>query len=360
MRKIFCAALCLIFICVTINAIDLSAQSAILYDCINGNVIYQKNAEERSLIASTTKIMTALVAAEIYDIEQSVEILPEWCGVEGSSMYLSAGETLTVKDLLYGLMLMSGNDAAQALASIYSGDSTDFVEKMNDKASMLGLSDTKFSNPSGLDEDDHYSSAADLAKLAQYALKNDIIAEICATKQTEAAGRFMSNHNKILFTVPGAIGVKTGYTDQAGRCLVSAVERNGRMLIAVTLDAPDDWNDHEKLYDMGFFDMRVRDIVKAGLVGYANIAGNGQVKLYIEDDIKYCLTPDEIDRIDVTLKGDRIVYGSHKKGDKYGEITVTLDGALICRRDVYFSQDITQECAKPSLWERIKGVFALG
>ena len=228
----------------------------------------------------------------------------------------------------------------------------------------MGLSDTHFENPHGLDGESHYTTAYELGVIASYALQNDLFARVAKTKNYTFAGdgitRTLTNHNRMLVSYSGAVGVKTGFTKATGRCLVSAVERNGRMLIAVTLDAPDDWNDHEKLYDMGFFDMRVRDIVKAGLVGYANIAGNGQVKLYIEDDIKYCLTPDEIDRIDVTLKGDRIVYGSHKKGDKYGEITVTLDGALICRRDVYFSQDITQKCAKPSLWERIKGVFALG
>ena len=170
----------------------------------------------------------------------------------------------------------------------------------------------------------------------------------------------MSNHNKLLFTIPDACGVKTGYTDEAGRCLVSAVERNGRKLIAVTLNAPDDWKDHEKLFDTGFYDMRMRDIIKAGTVGYANVAGNGQVMLHISNDIKFCLTPDEVDRVEISLKGDRIVYGSHKAGDKYGEITVILDGAVICNEPVYYRQDIQQQSAKPSFWERLKGIFVLG
>ena len=359
MRKIVCIIGCILLACINSHALDLSAKSAILFDCTTGNVVYEKNADERSLIASTTKIMTAVVAAENYDINQTVQILPEWCGAEGSSMYLAAGESVTVKELLYGLMLMSGNDAAQALSCIYSGISADFVELMNNKALELGLSDTRFSNPSGLDEDDHYSTAKDLAMLAGYALSNDTIASVCATKQTEAAGRFMSNHNKLLFTIPGACGVKTGYTDEAGRCLVSAVERNGRMLIAVTLNAPDDWNDHEKLYDMGFYDMRVRDIIKAGTVGYANIASGGQVKLHIAEDIKYCLTAAEIDRIDVSLKGDRIVYGGHNAGDKYGDIIVTLDGTVICQKAVYYSEDIEECSVKPTFWDRIKDFFTL-
>lgn len=357
MRKILCFAAVLFLAATKVFALDVSAQSAILYDCTTGTVLYEMNSNRRSLIASTTKIMTALVAAELYDMDQSVVIKPEWCGAEGSSMYLTAGETVTVKDLLYGLMLMSGNDAAQAIACLYTGDSADFVELMNAKAQQLGLNDTHFSNPSGLDADDHYSTSADLARLSCAALKNEIFASVCGTRQVEAANRFMTNHNKLLFLIPGASGVKTGYTDSAGRCLVSAVERDGRMLVAVTLDAPDDWNDHEKLYDMGFYDMRVRNIIKEGTVGYAYAAGKGSVKLHTSRDITYCLTAQEIDRLEVTLKGDRIVYGGRKAGDTYGEITIKLDGVVICTEPVYFSEDIEEEAPQPTLWEKIKGIF---
>ncbi len=361
MRKIVCLAAALLLAASNVFAADVtvSAQSAILYDCTTGKVIYEKQVDEHCLIASTTKIMTGLLAAELYNLEQSVVIDAKWCGAEGSSMYLTAGETVTVKDLLYGLMLMSGNDAALALSCIYSGDSSDFVELMNRKAAELGLRDTHFSNPSGLDEDDHYSTARDMARLAHYALNNPTFAAVCATRQIETAGRFMTNHNKLLFLIPGAAGVKTGYTDEAGRCLVSAVERDGRKLIAVTFDAPDDWNDHEKLYDMGFYDMRVRNIIKSGMVGYAYAAGKGMVELRIDNDIRFCLTAEEIDRLDIRLTGDRIVYGCRNAGDVYGEITIRLDGAVICREPVYFCEDIEEELPKQTFWDKIKGIFTL-
>lgn len=232
---------------------SVSAKSAILYDCTASRVLLEKNADEKSLIASTTKIMTALVVAENCNEADPVRIPPEAVGIEGSSMYLKEGEVLSVQDLLYGLMLQSGNDAAVALA-IYCGGSVEgFVDLMNEKAKELSLTQTHFANPNGLDHDDNYSTARDMAVLTQYALENPVFAELVDTKTaTVGGGRCLTNHNKLLWRYDGCIGVKTGFTRAAGRILVSAAERNGRRLVVVTIGAPDDWNDHAKLLDYGF------------------------------------------------------------------------------------------------------------
>lgn len=232
---------------------SISARSAIVYDCTGQSVLYERAADTRSLIASTTKIMTALVVAEHCDLSETVQIPTEAVGVEGSSLYLKAGEVLTVQELLYGLMLQSGNDAAVALAIHCSQSVEGFAARMNEKARELKLTGTHFDNPNGLDDENNYSTARDLALLTFHALENPIFSEVVCTKTvTISGGRQLTNHNKLLWRYDGCIGVKTGYTMAAGRILVSAAERGGRRLIVVTIGAPDDWNDHAKLLDYGF------------------------------------------------------------------------------------------------------------
>ncbi len=232
---------------------SVSAQSAILYDCTASRVLYEKNADKKALIASTTKIMTGLLIAEQCDLDEDVSIPEEAVGVEGSSLYLKNGEVLSVGDLLYGLMLQSGNDAAVALAIHCGGSVEAFVSMMNEKADELHLSGAHFANPNGLDDEGNYATARDLALLTQYALENETFAEVVSTKTATLGGnRAVTNHNKLLWRYDGCIGVKTGFTRAAGRILVSAAERDGRRLVAVTIGAPDDWNDHTKLLDYGF------------------------------------------------------------------------------------------------------------
>ncbi|MBE6984244.1 MAG: D-alanyl-D-alanine carboxypeptidase [Ruminococcaceae bacterium] len=229
-----------------------SARSCILIDADTDRVIYENCADTRSLIASTTKIMTAMVVLEHQPLNKTFIIPPEATNIEGSSMYLKAGECLTVEELLYGMMLHSGNDAAIALALLTAGNVEEFVVLMNLKAQKLGLKQTHFENPNGLDGDQHYSTARDLAKLTQYALQNEDFCRIVSTKSIQAAGRSLRNHNRLLWLCDGCIGVKTGYTKAAGRILVSAARRNGRCLIAVTICDGNDWQDHLRLYDYGF------------------------------------------------------------------------------------------------------------
>lgn len=243
---IMTAALCAL----PANAVEVSALSAVLMDADSGEVLYEKAPHTKMLIASTTKIMTALVALDCASLRDTVKVLPTHM-VEGSSMYLKVGETVTVEELLYGLLLCSGNDAALALADACGGLDL-FVEKMNEKAAQLGMVDTSFENPNGLDGEKHYSTAYDMALLACHAMEDPTLRRICSTKSATVGDRTMENHNKLLHQLEGCIGLKTGYTKAAGRTLVSCVERDGRRLVAVTLCDGNDWADHGNLYEMGF------------------------------------------------------------------------------------------------------------
>ena len=231
---------------------QVSAKSAALLDGTTGECLYVKNGEQRALIASTTKIMTGLLVCEAGELDRTVTVPDAAVGLEGSSMYLKKDETLTRRDLLYGMMLHSGNDAALTLAISVSGSEGAFVRQMNLRARALGLTQTHFANPHGLDSGENYSTALDLAHLAQAALQNAQLRAVVSTKTAVCAGRTLTNHNKLLWRYDGCIGVKTGYTRHAGRILVSAAERDGRMLIAVTISDPDDWRDHTALLDYGF------------------------------------------------------------------------------------------------------------
>ena len=231
---------------------QVSAKSAALLDGTTGEFLYEKNGDQRALIASTTKIMTGLLVCEAGDLGRTVTVPETAAGTEGSSMYLKSGETLTRRELLYGMMLHSGNDAALTLAISVSGSEAAFVRQMNRRACALNLTQTHFANPHGLDSGENYSTALDLARLAQAALQNEQFRAVVSTKTITCAGRTLTNHNKLLWRYDGCIGVKTGYTRHAGRILVSAAERGGRMLIAVTISDPDDWRDHVSLLDYGF------------------------------------------------------------------------------------------------------------
>lgn len=238
---------------VQVNAVSTSAKSAILMEAESGRVLYEENAHEERLIASITKLLTALVAVESeIPLQDFVEITAEVCKVEGSSLYLTEGEEITFEALLYGMLLHSGNDAATAIALHCGGTVEGFVELMNKKAVDLGLSHSSFENPHGLNGDNHYSSAYDMAVIAQACLENEVVAKMVATQQISLSGRTFTNKNKLLSTYEGCIGMKTGYTELAGRTLVSAATRDGMTLICVTLDDGNDWIDHSSLFDYGF------------------------------------------------------------------------------------------------------------
>jgi len=237
---------------------QISAQSAVLLRADTGEILYKHNADAVRPMASTTKIMTALVALELLSPETPVKIPPEAVGIEGSSIYLTEGEILTLEELLYALMLSSANDAAVAIAVACSGSVDTFAERMNQKAKDLGLANTHFTNPHGLDDPNHHTTAYELGLIAREALSHDSLKAIISTKRKtiphngDDGVRLLLNHNKLLASYDGAVGVKTGFTKKSGRCLVSAASREGITLIAVTLNAPDDWHDHTALLDYGF------------------------------------------------------------------------------------------------------------
>lgn len=231
-----------------------SAASAVLMDGETGRILYANNENEPRAIASITKLMTALVAAEWAqgDLSRTVTIRQKWTGIEGTSLYLRAGEKLTLETLLYGLLLHSGNDAAVALAASCAGDVETFVGWMNQRAQDLGMTNTHFSDPNGLGDENHYSTALDMARLGAACLQNPTVAKITATRSITLEGRSFTNHNKLLWLYPGCTGMKTGYTRQAGRTLVSSAEKEGQTLVCVTLNDRNDWTDHQALLDYGF------------------------------------------------------------------------------------------------------------
>nr|WP_246333982.1 D-alanyl-D-alanine carboxypeptidase family protein [Thermoactinomyces mirandus] len=248
------------------------AKAAILFDASSGRVLYEKNADNPMLIASLTKIMTAIVAIENGDLNERVTVSPNAEGVEGSSIYLKAGEKIPLHTLLYGLMLRSGNDAATAIAEHIGGSVEGFVYLMNEKAAYLGLEHTHFANPHGLDHPEHYSSAKDLAILTAYALKNPVFQEIVKTEVKtvywpgEKWKRKFYNKNKMLRFYKWADGVKTGFTKKARRTLVSSATKDGHQLITVTLNDGDDWKDSMVMLEYGFNHYDLVSVLKKGQV----------------------------------------------------------------------------------------------
>ena len=232
------------------EAVEVSATAAVLLDADTGQVLYEKNGDQRMLIASTTKIMTALVVLEQASLDDTITVTQAHMA-EGSSMYLKPGETVRVEELLYGLLLCSGNDAALALTEC-AGGAAPFVALMNEKAAALGMAHTSFANPNGLDAEGHYSTARDMAALAAAAMDDPTFRRLCSSRRVTIGQRTMENHNRLLRQVEGCVGLKTGYTKAAGRTLVSCAERNGSRLVVVTLRDGDDWADHAALYEYGF------------------------------------------------------------------------------------------------------------
>lgn len=339
------------------EASAVSAKSAVLLDANTGRVLYEKNVTDRALIASTTKIMTALIVCEQCNVLDRMEIPQEAVGIEGSSMYLKEGEILTIQELLYGMMLRSGNDAATALAIYCGGTVEGFSELMNDKARKLGMYDTHFSNPHGLDSPDHYSTAFDLAILASYAMKNPIFQRTVSTKSMKIGQRYLVNHNKLLWKIDGADGVKTGYTKAAGRILVSSAIRDGRRLVAVTVNAPDDWNDHAVLLESGFRNFHVQSVVNSGEVldTIAVIGGtDGEVDLIAAEDFSYPLRDDE--KITLCVPSKRFIYAPVKEGDSAGFVYACLDGVTVGKIPVIYGNTVeTEKLPQRSFWERLFG-----
>ncbi len=339
------------------EAMAMSARKAILMDATTGRVLYEKDADSRSLVASTTKIMTALVVCEQCNVLDRMKIPKEAVGIEGSSMYLKEGEVLTIQELLYGLMLHSGNDAAVALAIYCGGTVEGFAELMNDKARLLGMTGTHFENPNGLDSPGHYSTARDLAVLTCYAMKNPIFAKTVSTKTVTVGNRSLRNHNKLLWQVEGADGVKTGYTKAAGRLLVSSAVRSGRRLVAVTIDDGNDWADHAKLLNEGFSKYEIQDIVIQGQrLGEVDVFGGtaNRVSVMAAEGFSYALSGDE--KPHIVLSGPGFVYAPTVQGQEAGFAYICIDDKTIGKIPVVYETTVEQFVPrKKGFWERLFG-----
>jgi serine-type D-Ala-D-Ala carboxypeptidase (penicillin-binding protein 5/6) len=340
---------------------EVSARSAALLDVASGRLLYEKDAHRRMPIASVTKIMTAIVAIEHGNLSEKVTVSSRAEGVEGSSIYLKAGERIPLEHLLYGLMLRSGNDAAVAIAEHVGGSVEGFVYMMNEKAEYLGLSDTHFANPHGLDHPDHYSTAADLARLAAYAMKNPVFREIVSTEVKtvpwpgEKWHRKWYNKNKMLRFYRWADGVKTGYTKKARRTLVSSANRDGRRLVSVTLNAPDDWNDSMRLFEFGFQEFSPVQLVKKGQAfDWARVADEeGRVlQAVAASEFVYPLSEDERQQIRlepvVTHPLDRV----GREGKMVGNVRIYLGDELIGTVPL-----LTRYGEEPSVWRLLPSVL---
>lgn len=332
-----------------------SAQSVVLIHADTGQALYSKNADTRMLIASTTKIMTALVVIEHCDPDETVEILPEYTRVEGSSMYLKAGENYTVRDLLYGMLLVSGNDAATALACHCGGSIADFVELMNAKARELGLSGSSFANPHGLDADTHYSTAEDLAVITREAMANPLFAEIVGTKSYSACGQTYVNHNKLLWNYEGTLGVKTGYTMAAGRSLVSCAERDGLRLICVTLSDPDDWDDHMALYNWAFSTYAYQSVLPLSAISEIPVVSGVKASVGVRAAQNQPILVEKGVSLDLAIELPGFVYAGVREGECAGRVFVKANGAVVAEFPLLYCESVpVADSARLTAWERLK------
>ncbi len=323
-----------VLLCAGDSAMAYSASAYAVLAADTGVLLDAARENQRLPMASTTKIMTGLLAAEEPDIDRVITVPASCAGVEGSSMYLQAGEKLPLRDVLYGLMLCSGNDAAECIAAVCGGREA-FVARMNARAAQLGLEDTHFDNPSGLDGETHYTTAHELAKLAAAALQNETFAEVVASKSYTSGTRTMVNHNKMLRLYDGAVGVKTGFTKTAGRCLVSAAQRDGRTVIAVTLNDGNDWNDHARMLDAAFADMHTEQWA---------LAGDAAVKIPVQTGTKKTVDAVYADDLsDTLLAGEQaelqiscapFLYAPVTQGTVCGYARVVCGDVVLCETEL--------------------------
>lgn len=344
--------------CVNCNAVENSAVSAIVINADTFSVIFSKNAETRMPMASTTKIMTALILAEQNTPQKTVSTTKEMVYVEGSSMGLKVGDTVTYEDLLYGIMLPSGNDAANTAALAISGSIKSFAELMNQKAKSFGLHNTNFVTPSGLDAENHFTTAYDLAVITAYALRNENFLKVASTKnkQVTISGNkvALQNHNKLLKMYEGAIGVKTGYTKRSGRCLVSAAKRGNTTLIAVTLNDKNDWQDHIALLDYGFSKTEETVIIPQ-VNKYLPLLSSPQMSIELQFEPLEIGANNEDITYEVFLP--QVVSAPIEKGDIIGLTKFFANGRHITTKNIIAKYTYKSEIINANFFDRLANVY---
>lgn len=346
-------------------SVNVSAQSAVLMCVNNGEILFSRNADKQLSMASTTKIMTSLLALEAAAPETEITVTKDMVSVEGTSMGLLPGDSVSLKELVYGMLLQSGNDAANTVAYVLGGSPEGFAKLMNERAAQIGMKNSNFVTASGLDDESHYSTAYDMALLACECIKNPEFKAICSQKTARLTygnppyARTLTNHNKLLWKSEDVIGIKTGFTKKSGRCLVSAAERNGVTLVAVTLNAPDDWNDHLSMIEYGFSQCKGIELVCDLSNVRLNVAGGvkNNVSVELSDNPEWLA--DENCYVHLLIKP--IVYAPVKKGDIVGTaVFISEDNSVIDEIPVLASEnigfkkaEIIQERTEESLFSKM-------
>lgn len=359
MKKTVAILLCCVLLLTGFSvsaAPSVSSVSAVIYVPETGEILWQKDGNTPRPMASTTKLMTALLGAQLLELDREITMPKEAVLVEGSSLGLKGGDRITVRDLLTGMLLESGNDAANVVALTVDDSLEAFARRMNEKAAALGMTDSGFVTPSGLDAVGHQASAADMAKLAAAVLEDPFLAEVCATKQTQISfgsppvKHTVTNHNKLLTKMSDCIGLKTGFTTKAGRCLVSAAKRDGITLIVVTLNGHDYWNDHQALYDYGFSQVK-RATLPAVAVPPLPIAGGVQdrVGLVCDPLCPPIVSADDTSTFVAHTELPAFVLAPVEKGEIIGRVCFETDTGL-CYTTPLRAAEAVKERPVSSVW----------
>lgn len=348
MKKITTVFLVILFaLNLGIKADALSAKAAVVINGDTGEILFSKNADSRLPMASTTKIMTALLLCENADLNETIVTTREMVTVEGSSMGLTVGDTVSYHDLLYGMMLASGNDAANTTAIAISGSTQKFVELMNKKAFELGLKDTHFETPSGLDGKEHYTTAYELALIAKYALENEDFSKAASSKSATLCygnppyKRTLTNHNRLLKSYDDVIGVKTGFTKKSGRCLVTASKKDGKFVIAVTLNDPNDWADHRALLDLGLASLQTVEVSPDQNKFKISVQNGTQKDIEVEISSKR-FSLKETNDLKAEISVPQFVYAPINKGEVIGKVYYYSSDNLILAENITSPVNIKQ------------------
>ena len=377
MKKVICVFICAVFILCTAvpvcareeqatETVKTSAAAFVLYCPQNGSIILSKNENERKKPASTTKLLTSLITLEYAARGNSKVTFTEKMTAEGSSMYLEYGDTVKLSDLAAGMMMCSGNDAANAAAIAISGSYEKFSGIMNSRAQSIGMKNSHFVTPSGLDDDNHYTTAYDMALLMGEVLRNKQLAELISQKSATVdfikpeKHMTYTNHNRLLSMYGYCIGGKTGYTDAAGRCLVTAARRDNLTLICVTLDDKNDWKDHTALYDYGFSKLGCyRDSQFSAEIPAAG-GETDTVTVSADNPCELVVSKGSESKIKRVVRLDSFLFAPVKQGDTVGEIEYSLNGKTLKRTVLKAQNGAKYKSGKKGLLEKIKEIFFNG
>ena len=360
MKRIFLFVILLLFVPKICYGVDISAKSACIMTADTNEIIYEKYSDIRLPMASTTKMMTALVAAESGKWDEVATVSLNAQNQIGSKIYLKENDRMSLSNLVSGMMLNSGNDAAVAVAEHISGDVDRFAEEMNLYAKKIGANNTSFDNPSGLDDEDHYSTAYDLALIASEVIKSERLSPIIKSKELKISNQrgevtYLRNHNKLLWTYEGMLGVKTGFTKKAGRCLVTAAERGGVTLIAVTLSAPNDWDDHRKMLDYGFESCESDTVIQKGEKLAEIEIGDKVINLVSNKEVMLSDVKGKKEEREVIVKTIKNAKGPINAGEKLGYAEIIQNEKTVAIVDLVAERDVSGE--KDSFISKIKKWF---